>query len=361
VRRFTLRLGPKLNLSLLLFIVVLGASTAALVLVGFHRTQDDAAQTSRQGLEREGVQTLLANAETQAYIGQLQFSPAVEWGHQAARYMAVAPYESTGALPEVPALAPDDAGNHHDVRAVRTTDLFVPAGAPLDQAARDLQESAPLDTLVPSLMADFPGRLTEDNFRPVAVYYIGPSGALRYYPATGEMQRTATGLSSAISGDLSDAVGPAGNPERATIWTTPYRDETRNGLVVTAYTPVYVANDYRGAIGVDLSIERLIDQINLVRPTPTGFAFYIDEDGNVLHTLAYDLVALGREDPNNAAFHQVIEEMLAGQSDVARVRLGSREMFVAYAPLSDVGGSFAMVLPSTRSPRGRQRRGLHQR
>ncbi|NJD65499.1 MAG: GAF domain-containing protein [Chloroflexi bacterium] len=345
MRRIPLRLGPKLNLSLLLFIVVLGTATAALVLFGFHRTQDNAAQTSRQGLEREGVQTLLANAETQAYIGQLQFSPAVEWGHQAARYMAVAPYESTLPLPEVPALTADDAGNHHDARAVRATDLFVPAAAPVDQATRDLQESAPLDTLFPSLMADFPGRLTEDNFRPIALYYIGPSGALRHYPATGEMQRTASGLSSAITGDLSDVVGPAGNPERATIWTTPYRDETRKGLVVTAYTPVYVANEYRGAIGVDLSIERLIDQINLVRPTPTGFAFYIDDDGNVLRTLAYDLVALAREDPNNAAFHQVIEEMVAGQSDVARVRLGSREMFVAYAPLSDVGGSFAMAAP----------------
>ncbi|MBE0609028.1 MAG: GAF domain-containing protein [Dehalococcoidia bacterium] len=345
MRSIPLRLGPKLNLSLLLFIVVLGTATAALVFFGFNRTQDNAAQTSRQGLEREGVRTLLTNAETQAYIGQLQFFPAVEWGHQAARYMAVAPYESTVALPEVPALAPDDAGNHHDVRAVRITDLFVPAGAPLDQSTRDLQESAPLDTLFPSLMADFPGRLTEDNFRPIAVYYIGPSGALRYYPATGEMQRTAAGLSSAISGDLSDLAGPAGNPERATIWTTPYRDETRKSLVVTAYTPVYVANEYRGAIGVDLSIERLIDQINLVRPTPTGFAFYIDGDGQFLQTLAYDLVTMAREDPNNAAFHQVIEEMLAGQSDVARVRLGSREMFVAYAPLSDVGGSFAMAAP----------------
>ncbi len=345
MRSIPLRLGPKLNLSLLLFIVVLGAATAALVFFGFHRTQDNAAQTSREGLEREGVRTLLANAETQAYVAQLQFFPAIEWGHQAARYMAVAPYESTFAVAEVPALALDDAGNRHDVRAVRTTDLFVPAGANSDQATRDLQESAPLDTLFPSLMADFPGRLTEDNFRPIALYYIGPSGALRYYPATGEMQRTATGLSSAISGDLSEVVGPGGNSERATIWTTPYRDETRKGLVVTAYTPVYVANEYRGAIGVDLSIERLIDQTNMVRPTPTGFAFYVDDGGQVLETLAYDLVTMARADPNNTAFHQVIEEMLAGQSDVARVRLGSREMFVAYAPLGDVGGSFAMAAP----------------
>ncbi len=178
MRSIPLRLGPKLNLSLLLFIVVLGAATAALVFFGFHRTQDNAAQTSREGLEREGVRTLLANAETQAYVAQLQFFPAIEWGHQAARYMAVAPYESTFAVAEVPALALDDAGNRHDVRAVRTTDLFVPAGANSDQATRDLQESAPLDTLFPSLMADFPGRLTEDNFRPIALYYIGAMSRL---------------------------------------------------------------------------------------------------------------------------------------------------------------------------------------
>lgn len=44
MRSIPLRLGPKLNLSLLVFIVVLGAATAALVLFGFHRTQDNAAR-----------------------------------------------------------------------------------------------------------------------------------------------------------------------------------------------------------------------------------------------------------------------------------------------------------------------------
>lgn len=345
MRSIPLRLGPKLNLSLLVFIVVLGAATAALVLFGFHRTQDNAARTSRDGLERQGVKTLLSNAETQAYIGQLQFFPAIEWGHQSARYMAVAPYESTLPAPDVPTLTPDAEGNLHDTRAIRLTDLFVPAGAPPAEVERDLRDSAPLDTLFPSLMADFPGRLTEDNFRPIAVYYIGPSGALRHYPATGELQRTAGGLSTSVSLDLSERVGPANNPERATVWTTPYQDEVSKGLVVTAYTPVYFANEFRGVIGVDLSIDRLIDQINMVRPTPTGFAFYIDGDGQVLRTNAFDLIGMAREDPENLAFHRVVEEMLSGQSDVARVRLGSREMFVAYAPLSEVGGSFAMAAP----------------
>lgn len=345
MRSIPLRLGPKLNLSLLVFIVVLGAATAALVLFGFHRTQDNAARTSRDGLERQGVKTLLSNAETQAYIGQLQFFPAIEWGHQSARYMAVAPYESTLPAPDVPTLTPDAEGNLHDTRAIRLTDLFVPAGAPPAEVERDLRDSAPLDTLFPSLMADFPGRLTEDNFRPIAVYYIGPSGALRHYPATGELQRTASGLSTSVSLDLSERVGPANNPERATVWTTPYQDEVSKGLVVTAYTPVYFANEFRGVIGVDLSIDRLIDQINMVRPTPTGFAFYIDGDGQVLRTNAFDLIGMAREDPENLAFHRVVEEMLSGQSDVARVRLGSREMFVAYAPLSEVGGSFAMAAP----------------
>lgn len=345
MRTIPLRLGPKLNLSLLLFMVVLGAATATLVLFGFHRTQDNATRTSRDGLERQGVKTLLSNAETQAYIGQLQFFPAIEWGHQSARYMAVAPYESTLPAPEVPALKPDAEGNLHDTRAIRLTDIFVPAGAAPAGVERDLRDSAPLDTLFPSLMADFPGRLTEDNFRPIAVYYIGPSGALRHYPATGELQRVASGLSTSVSVDLATRVGPEQNPARSTVWTTPYQDEVSKSLVVTAYTPVYFANEFRGVIGVDLSIDRLIDQINMVRPTPTGFAFYIDGDGQVLRTNAFDLVEMARDDPENLAFHRVVEEMLAGQSDVARVRLGSREMFVAYAPLSEVGGSFAMAAP----------------
>ena len=82
MRSVPLRLGLKLNLSLFLFMLVLGVATATLVAVGFNRSQDNAAEKSRQGLETEGRRTLQTLSEQQAYIGELQLSPAAEWGHQ---------------------------------------------------------------------------------------------------------------------------------------------------------------------------------------------------------------------------------------------------------------------------------------
>ncbi len=68
MRSMPLRLGPKLNLSLFLFMFLLGTATAVLVLVGFNRSQDNAAEKSRQGLENEGLRTLQTLSDQQAYI-----------------------------------------------------------------------------------------------------------------------------------------------------------------------------------------------------------------------------------------------------------------------------------------------------
>ena len=84
-----LRLGPKLNLSMLVFMLLLGAATAVLVIVGFNRSQSNAAAESRQGLEREGSAHLQQTSEQQAYIGALQLAPAADWGHQAGWFLAL--------------------------------------------------------------------------------------------------------------------------------------------------------------------------------------------------------------------------------------------------------------------------------
>ncbi len=338
MRGIPLRLGPKINLLLLLFIVIIGAATVVLLLFGFDRTQQNATDTSREGLERQGVDTLRRDAGVHSSVGQFQFFPAVEWGHQAAHFMASS---SASVLPAVPHLTADARGNLHDASPDRATDVFVPAGVSLDAAMADLEASSPLATIFPSLMTDYPGRLTADDFRPIAIYFVGPSGARRYFPATGDMLRA----EAAVTRDLNAIAGPAANPSRKSVWSAPYRDEARQTLVISAYTPVYAESGYLGVIGVDLSIARLVDQINSLRPTASGFAFYMDRDGNVLQTEASRLIEAALSEPGDGGFPGVASDMLAGRAGVDRVVLGGREMFVAYAPFSDVGGSFGLAAP----------------
>src|ERR1051325_2374113 len=81
------RLGARINLSLLLFILVLGSATAGLVFWGFHRSQSDASERSREGLETQGLDTLQSGAEMHSYAGVLRSAPASESGEEASRYM----------------------------------------------------------------------------------------------------------------------------------------------------------------------------------------------------------------------------------------------------------------------------------
>jgi PAS domain S-box-containing protein len=94
-----------------------------------------------------------------------------------------------------------------------------------------------------------------------------------------------------------------------------------------------------------VSLAQLIAQIDAVRPTPSGYAFYIDSDGAVMHTAAYDTVQAAMQDTSNEEFASTILSMRKGESGVARVTLDGRDVFVGYAPLSDVGGNFALVAP----------------
>lgn len=345
MRNLHLGLGPKLNLSLLTFMLVLMAATAALVLFGFNRTQDTAAEKSRAALEEQGLARLDAYTQEQAYIGELQLFPATEWGHQAARYMVLAEFESPGSQ-EVPELTRHENGVWYDDDPRRLTDAVVPGGIPIDDAVlRDLRESSPLNGLFPSLMADFAGRLTDYSFRPIAVYYIGTSGVTRYYPPNGDLVDQLATITAADIQPVMLSMSREQNPEARTIWSTPYEDEAGRGLVITAYTPVYAGNELRGAIGVDVSMARLIEQIDSIRPSESGYAFYIDAGGTMLDTSARPVLQEELSKGTNAALVQAIANMEAGLTGVARIELDGAEHFLAYAPLPNVGGSFALLAP----------------
>src|SRR5687768_8273504 len=80
-------LGFKLNLALLTFLLILAASTAVLLLYGFHRTSDNAETTSRAGLEELGQSNMLVAATDQSSSGTLQLEWASDMGQAAARYL----------------------------------------------------------------------------------------------------------------------------------------------------------------------------------------------------------------------------------------------------------------------------------
>jgi len=349
VQNVSLRLGPKLNLSLLLFMLILGTATAALVLFGFHRSQNNAAEKSREGLEAQGLLTLRQLAETQAYLGALQMQPAAELALHAAAFMIS---DTVPAPAVIPNLTTDASGRQYNADPTRATDLLVlPGSSNAAAVERDLRESGKLDQFFPtSLRQDGAAPpLIDQDFQPIAAYFLGVSGVARYFPPTGNLQSSTSPLTHAqlqeFLDQFLDESGPAGDPASRLVWTPPYEDEAGTGLVMTAYAPVYDGMEFRGVMGVDLSIARLATQVDDVRPTESGFAFYVDRDGILLAAATSSPLIEAAADPGNLPVAAAFDAMERNEAGIVRATVGGREVFLAFAPFPEVGGSFGLVTP----------------
>ena len=80
------RLGPKLILTTLIFLLVLAIATALLVTQGFRQTQNDATRRSSEGLEAQGRDALLKLTQNEAGLSTNLFHQAVITANQAAQY-----------------------------------------------------------------------------------------------------------------------------------------------------------------------------------------------------------------------------------------------------------------------------------
>jgi signal transduction histidine kinase/HAMP domain-containing protein len=346
VRFRSLSLGAKLNLSLLAFLLVLGAATSAVIVYGFSRTQDNATERSRAALEEQGKLALQAVVGGASEQGGLQFESVAEIGRRSARYLESVDRGETAAVYDTSGLARTAAGLYYNPDPNRTSDLVILNGKlPDDEAVQsDLAFSAALDTIFPVLHEGFAGAVGGENLDPIAIVFISTNSASRYYPPVGIHEALPANVE--ISARM-EALGPANNPERLTIWTAPYEDTAGQGQIVTARTPVYDGGTFRGSLEVDLSIEKLIDQINSLQPTPGGFAFYVDSAGSLWQSDAFAL--LSQELTGNAQLASLVDEMKvnAGEFNVVveKLVLAGEEFYIAYAPLLGLGGSFAVAAP----------------
>ena len=338
-------LGFKLNVALLMFVVVLGAATLAIILYGFNRTQDSAENRSQDALEEQGKVALQALVGGVADAGTLQFESAASIGQRASRYMQ--DFKASGGIAnyDTSRLARTSAGVWYDPDPDRVSDLVVVNHGELEGAVlEDIVYTAALDPLYPALVEGFPGELTDDAYHPIAITFVSVEGVGRIYPPIGAEDNTPAEVD--VS-DFYDRFGPVANPDRLTVWTPPYEDLQGRGLVMTAQTPVYDGDMFRGIFEVDLSISELVELVNLLKATPRGFTFYVDTDGGIMQTDAYAL--LTREEPVNPGLAAVLEAMRAPGSPpgvfVETVTLEGEDFFVAYTSMPLPGGALAVAAP----------------
>lgn len=353
---FFSRLGPKLILTTLAFLLLLEIATSFLVTRGFRATQSDATQRSADGLEAQGQESLLALSRSEAQISTAEFQKVETAARQAVGYM-VSMLAAGGTVPgfSPEKLTRNSNGVLFDPNPQRRTDVWVPSFVTNveEPLARGLRDSAALDTLFPAILAEHP------EF--TAIYYIDAQGTMRYAPVRGVQDLLPPDLNFREQ-ETFTLTGPTGNPDHKPYWMTPYPDDANQGLLVTVNVPVYQGDEFRGIISIDVSLTRLIEHLNSIKPTPGGYAFLVDRDKklvaappNAIHDIAgtnqistvslTSTLGLDLAKTDNKVFINALDDMQAGKSDVKRVDLGGRSVFLSYAPLPNVGWSLALVAP----------------
>ncbi len=342
--KVTSSLGFRINLGLLIFMLLLGLATSAIILIGFQRTEDKATSSSRKGLEAFARSTILDIAQNQAGFGDVQLNATGQLAEIAARYYVESRSGVVAPIWDGTQLALDSEGRAYDANPNRHTDLLTwdASAVPDEQRAREIEESAILDSLFPTLLFQYQARAGQEEFRPISIYFDSASGFSRFYPPVGIQAMVDLDFDAkALVADR----GPEGNPARLAIWTRVYEDAAGQGLVMSRVAPVYDGDTFIGTISVDVSVARLVETVDELKPTPGGYSFYIDRAGELLRTSRAGDVEAALADPANSTFATAVSKMNEGRTGVDRVIIEGHEWFMGYAPMLSVGGSMALVAP----------------
>jgi signal transduction histidine kinase len=362
------RLNIKITAGLMIFLIALAAATSLLVTRGFNQAEGAALQHSAEGLQMQSQASLIEVTRQEAQLYDADLQNAAHLIEIAAGYMVQAheagqPVDwaksSQRVVWQASQLTRSANGLlYYDANPSRRTEILHPGNITPDAVTdRSLRDSAILDDLFPSLL--------KQSQTGVGIYYQGPQLTFRYYPVRNlpemELSNGAAEAAQTMTAD-SFPVAPKQNPQRQTVWLPPYVDSAGQGLLVSAYTPVYYGNDYQGFIGIDLSLSRLAEQLDALHPTPGSYALLMDGEGRLIATppdaverLAgrkldqqqvspTGLLGLALKD-TNPAFTPVIDAAMKSGPGAGQVSLAGQPMLVTYAALPNLGWRLLVVIP----------------
>lgn len=78
-----------------------------------------------------------------------------------------------------------------------------------------------------------------------------------------------------------ELIGPDNNPYHHALWTAPYEDASGRGMMVTLLAPVYLEDNFVGAVGTDLTLQVLSRVLSQQR-FALGRAVVVNKQGDIL-------------------------------------------------------------------------------
>lgn len=361
------RISFKITAGVMAFVVLLAVATSLLVARGFNQAEQAAVQRSADSLQTQSRATLIQLTEQQAQLYDLELQQAAYVTRVAADFMVQTHNSGEvvdwSAVPNVvyksSQLTLSDNGLlYYDASPTRRTEiLHIGSIQPDAITDKSLRDSAVLENLFPSLLAQ-----TQTG---VGIYFQGTQLTFRYYPVrdlpTLELQNGAA--EAAQNMRIEDfPVAPNHNPQHKTIWLPPYPDDAGQGLLISADTPIYYGDEFQGYIGVDVSLSRLIENLNQLTPAPGSFAFLMDADGYLIAVptehapqLASRPLTAKEQEPNgllglaltdiNPGLASVTQTASTSTTDAQEATLNGQLVLITHASLPDLGWTLLIVVP----------------
>jgi GAF domain-containing protein/HAMP domain-containing protein len=265
----------------------------------------------------------------------------------------IASWDATQSLASLPDLVrlPDGAWDNNNYQP---SSVFVPAKMGLTpNLVTELNSIKQLDLMAPAVLKQNPDT--------VAVYFGGRYGEIIYYPNI-DLAATVPPDFDVTSQPWYDKASPEKNPNRNSIWSTPYVGAGLRGLVVTISQPVYDSGgNFRGVTAVDIQLTRISELVSNIRVGQTGYAFLIDQDKRLIAMpeIGYSDLGITTKDfhlgeeldlskipgvPNSLL--DAITSASGGKSGTATATYGGVERYISYDPVPEVGYGILIMVPS---------------
>lgn len=167
-----------------------------------------------------------------------------------------------------------------------------------------------------------------------APYFYRPDGKVRF-------KQLGDGRYSYLDKDWYRTAGEKGTP----IWSEPYLDKGGgNALMATYSVPIYQNSQFIGVATVDLSLDRMTDNISNVRLSKTGYIFVVSKKGQFISFPDREQIMKGNIMDLNRELGEI---MIAGRIGFMKTfdPLNKEKSWITYYPIKNADYSIAMVYP----------------
>ena len=167
-----------------------------------------------------------------------------------------------------------------------------------------------------------------------APYFYKPDGTVHF-------KQLGDGKYSYLDKDWYKTAKDKGEPG----WSEPYLDTGGgNALMATYSVPIYQNSEFIGVATVDLSLDRMTDNISNVKPSKTGYIFVVSKKGQFISFPDKKQIMKGNILDTN---RDLGEKMIAGRIGFIKTfdPLKKEKSWITYYPIKNADYSIAMVYP----------------